>query len=183
MKKQIQVLLVILPIAVLAAVRFDPPQVQPGEWPDMEASTNIVFDAGTVRDDRWTLTFEVAATDVNNAQVEFGVDADGNGTLDANERELAIGWDCGEWIVRDRRGRTMQRVEAASGRRKLEWTLYLDAQRRGRNLVSSVFADENVETYFNPAWNMTRVVVRGTDAANELIRSKIDVNPLVIRIR
>ena len=182
MKNKTLALLVLLPIAAVAAVRFEPPQLPPGEWPDTETSTNLVFDAGTVRDNRWTLTFEVAAADINNAQVEFGVDADGNGALDANERELAVGLDCGEWIVRDRRGRTMQRVEAASGRRQLEWTLYLE-QRRGRKLASNVFASENVETYFNPAWNVARVVVRGANAANELIRSKIDVNLLVIRIR
>lgn len=182
MKGRALALSAILPVASLAAVRFAPPQVPPGGWPDTEASTSLVFDAGAVRDNRWTLTFEVDADGVNNAQVEFGVDADGNGALDANERELAVGWDCGEWVVRDRRGRTVQRVEAASGRRRLEWTLYLDRQRRGRRLASNVFASENVETYFNPAWNVARVVVRGANAADELIRSKIDVNPLVVRM-
>lgn len=183
MKNQVLTILAFLPIVAVAVARFEPPQLPPSEWADCEASTNLVFDAGSVRDNRWTLSFEIDAAGVNNAQVEFGVDTDGNGALDANERELSVGWDCGEWIVRDRRGRTVRRSEAASGRRRLEWTLYLDAQRRGRRLAGNVFAGGNVETFFNPSWNMARVVVRGADAANGLIRSKIDVNPLEIRIR
>jgi len=176
-------MLTFFPIAALAAERFTPPQVSPSEWPDTESSTNLVFDAGSAGENRWDMTFEVDGTAVNNAQVEFGCDADGDGSLSANERELTVGWDCGAWFVRDARAGTTVRVLAESGRRKLEWTLSLGAGRKGRSLRSNVFSVLPAATLFNPDWNLARVVIRGKDAADALVRSRIRVNPLVLRIR
>jgi len=50
-------MLTFFPIAALASERFTPPQVSPSEWPDTEASTNLVFDAGSTGENRWDMTF------------------------------------------------------------------------------------------------------------------------------
>ncbi len=183
MRKVIAILIGLVPVAVLAATRFETVSLERSELPDTEASTNLVFDTGAVRDNRWTLAFEVDATSVNNAQIEFGIDADGDGVLSANECEMSVGWDCGEWVLRDRRSGTMRREADTTGRRRLEWTLHLTSDGLGRRLEGNVFSGGDVATLFNRVWDLARVVVRGTDAANEIVRSVVSVKPLVIRIR
>ena len=181
--KAVLPILAMLPVAAAGAVLFEPPQVAAPSCPDTEASTNLVFDAGAVRDNRWSLVFEVDGTAANNAQIEFGTDSDGNGELGLSEREFAVGWDCGEWFVRDVRGGDVRRMEASAGRSRLEWTLHLKPDKTGRALEGNVFSGGDVATWFNPAWNMSRVAVRGIDAANELVRSQISISPLTVRIR
>ena len=183
MKKTIAKVLGLAPVVVLSAVKFEPTTLARLGWPDTEASTNLAFSAGSMTDNRWTLIFEVDASSANNAQVEFGIDADGDGVLDANECEMSVGWDCGEWVLRDKRGGAMRREADVAGRRCLDWTLHLASDGSGRRLEGNVFAGGDVATLFNRKWNLARIVVRGADAANELVRSGISVKPLVIRIR
>ena len=166
---------------VAATVKFEPPQLPRSDFADTEAATNLAFNTGTVRDGRWTLNFELDALDVNCALAEFGIDANGDGVLAPDETELAIGWDCGEWVLRDRRSGECRRAPCPDGRRRLEWKLCLDEQRRVLSLDGNVFSGGARPTYFNPEWNSARVVVRGTCAANELLRSKISVNPFLVR--
>ena len=182
-KMKVEILLfAMMPVAAWAA-RFAPPQVPPPEFADMEASTNIAFSAGAAKDRRWTLSFELDAADVNNAQIEFGTDCDCDGALGLEECELAIGWDCGEWILCDRRGGETRRSAEEPGRNRLEWTLYLDEERRPHTLRGNVFDGGAQTTYFNPGWNMARLVVRGTNAANEIVRSAISANPFSVSIQ
>ena len=183
MKKAIIILMGFAPAIAFATVKFEPATLPRSGWSDTEASTNLVFNAGSMTDNRWTLTFEVDASSANNAQVEFGIDADGDGVLDANECEMSVGWDCGEWVLRDKRGGAVRREADVTGRRCLDWTLHLASDGSGRRLEGNVFSGGDVTTLFNRKWNLARVVVRGTDAANELVRSGISVKPLVIRIR
>jgi len=46
-----------LPLVALAAARFEAPQMPISDWPDTEASTNLVFDAGSAGENRWDMTF------------------------------------------------------------------------------------------------------------------------------
>lgn len=183
MKRSILMMIGLAPVAVLAATRFEPQTLERSGWPDTEASTNLVFNAGAVTENKWSLTFEVDASSANNAQIEFGVDANGDGVLSPDECEMSVGWDCGEWVLRDFRGGTMRREADATGRRRLEWTLYIAGDGSGRHLEGNIFSGGDAATLFNRAWNLARVVVRGVNASDELIRSKISVNPLVIRIK
>jgi len=86
----------LLPLVALAAAQFESPQMSISDCADTEASTNLVFDAGAVGENRWDMTFEVDGTAVNNAQVEFGCDADGDGSLSSHvitrrSKALSIG--------------------------------------------------------------------------------------------
>ena len=171
-----------LPFAA-AAARLEPPQLSPSPFADSEASTDIVFSAGGENDRRWAFSLEIDADDANNAQVEFGIDRNGDGALSLDEGELAVGWDCGEWFLRDRRGGEMRRSAESPGRRRLEFAIYLDEQRRVRSLRGNVFDGGAQPTYFNPDWNLARVVVHGTNAVNEVVRSSISANAFSVSIQ
>ena len=175
-------ILATMPVAA-AAARLEPPQLPPSPFADTEASTNIVFSTGSANDRRWTFSLEIDADDANNAQVEFGSDRDGDGALSLDEGELAVGWDCGEWFLRDRRGGEMRRSAESPGRRRLEFAIYLDEQRRVRSLRGNVFDGGAQSTYFNPSWDMARVVVRSTNAVNEVVRSSISANAFSVSIQ
>ena len=149
------------------AWRLSLPALPASSWADTEIETNVVFDAGSSADNMLRLSIELNATVSNSVEVVFGIDSDNDGKLGIAEGEFAIGWDSGEWFLRDRRVNDIRRVGASAGRQRLDWTLYLHQDRSIRGLESNVFAPTFLPTYFNAAWNMVRVVVSGTDAANE----------------
>ena len=43
------------------------------------------------------------ATPSNNVQIAFGKDTDADGDLAPEETQVTLGFDCGEWFVRDER--------------------------------------------------------------------------------
>ena len=65
--------------------------------PLAEVETNVVFSTGAATDNKWTLMIERDAAASNSVEVVFGRDADEDGVLGIEERELCVGWDCGEW--------------------------------------------------------------------------------------
>ena len=174
--------LAMLPFAA-AAARLEPPQLPPSPFADTEASTNIAFSTGGANDRRWTFSLEIDADDAVNAQIEFGIDRNGDGALALDEGEAAVGWDCGEWFWRDKRGGESRRSAESPGRRRLEFAIYLDEQRQVRSLRGNVFDGGAQPTYFNPNWNMARVVVRGTNAVNEVVRSSIAANAFSVSVQ
>ena len=161
---------------------FYPPRLPPGAFPDTEASSNFVFSAGTDAERNWILAIEADVSSNNNVQIEFGQDGDGDGYLAVNERELVVGWDCGYWICKDRRGGCESRVAGLPGRRKSVLRLVLD---RDRNVKSETGAFDGVciSNLFNSSWNMARVVVRGDPSANEVVKSVLFPHPFVLRLR
>ena len=166
-----------------AGTRFAPPMLPPSVWADTEASTNLVFDAGAAEDNKFTLTISLANAATNNCvEVAFGIDADGDGTLAPEESELAVGWDCGEWRLRDfRSGTVLQGTGAAA-----TLTLAIDlagADRSARSMEGNVFAGIPAPTFFNPAWNRARVTVRGETAALECIEARAMTVGFFLRFR
>ena len=147
--------------------------------PLAEVETNVFFDAGAATDNKWTLTIERDAAASNCVEVVFGCDANEDGALGIEEGELSVGWDCGEWFWRDRRANAACRVEGTAQR--LDMTLYLNRDREGKSLVSSVFPPVVLPTCFNPDWNLARVVSRGAETIR--VESKISIDALKLRIR
>ena len=168
-------LVALAPGLASAAISLAPPSLPPCAFADTESSSNFVFCTGTGLDRNWILSVEADVTSNNNVQVEFGVDRDGDGALSVDERELTVGWDCGEWVLRDRRG-------DAAGRRKMVLRLVLDEDRSVRS-AASVFRDVDISNLFNPEWNMARVVVRGERPVGEVVKSVLFHHPFVLRLR
>ena len=149
--------------------------------PLAEAETNVVFSAGARGDNIWKLSIELESSVSNCVEVVFGTDANNDGVLGVSEGELCVGWDCGEWFWRDRRSGEVGSVECASGSRRLDWALRLDADRSARSVGGNVFSGVVAPTCFNPDWNIARVVSRG--AENLRVESKVTVDALKLRIR
>ena len=55
-----------------ASLAVPPPP--PPEFADTETSTNMVFDSGSVHQDRFTFALDLFAEAGNNAQIAFGVE-------------------------------------------------------------------------------------------------------------
>ena len=159
------------------------PRLPPSEWADTEVCTNLFFDAGAATDNKFTLAIalENAATN-NSVEVAFGVDADGDGALAQEEAELSVGWDCGEWRLRDFRGGTVLQGDGAT----TALTLAIDLSsknRQARTMEGNVFSGRAAPTFFNPAWDVARVTVRGETAARERIKAQATTVGFFLRIR
>ena len=146
-----------------------------------EAETNVVFSSGAQGDNIWKLSIELESSVSNCVEVVFGTDANNDGVLGVCEGEVCIGWDCGEWFWRDRRSGEVGSVECASGSRRLDWALRLNADRSARSIGGNVFSGMAAPTCFNPDWNLARVVSRGTESLR--VESKVTVDALLLRIR
>ncbi len=71
------------------------------QYADTEVSTNVAFAAWTERMFAFAYELDFNGTPSNNVQVAFGIDADGDMILSPEEERLVVGWDCGEWFVRN----------------------------------------------------------------------------------
>ena len=128
-----------------------------------------------------TLSVELGASVSNCVEVVFGVDTNNDGVLGMDEGEMCIGWDCGEWFWRDRRSGDVERVEGATGYRRLDLILRLDGDRSARSVEGNVFSGEVAPTCFNPDWNISRIVSRGAKTVR--VESNISIDALKLRIR
>ncbi len=149
--------------------------------PLAECETNVVFSLGGAHNNKWILAIELEASVSNCLEVVMGTDSNEDGTLAVNEGELSIGWDCGEWFLRDRHGGEIHRVETPDGTRRLELTMRLNADKTPRFISGNVFSGKPGATCFNPDWNLMRIVSRG--ATTLAVESKMSVDALTVRIR
>ena len=179
MKHLLIVLCLVLTLTVYGSERLSVTDLPMPLRPLAEVETNVVFSTGAATDNKWTLTIERDAAVSNSVEVVFGRDADEDGVLGVEEGELCVGWDCGEWFWRDRRSNAACRVEGTAQR--LDMTLYLNRNREAKSLASSVFPAVVSSTFFNPDWNLARVVSRGAETVN--VESKVSIDALKLRIR
>ena len=168
-----------LSVSALAGARVVVPSLPEAVRPLAEVETNVVFSVGAPRDNLWRLSVELDAAVSNSVEVVFGRDADEDDVLGVEEGELCVGWDCGEWFWRDRRSNAACRVEGTAQR--LDMTLYLNRNREAKSLASSVFPAVVSSTFFNPDWNLARVVSRGAETVH--VESKVSIDALKLRIR
>jgi hypothetical protein len=165
----------------LAAAWVVVPQLPAAVRPLAEVETNVVFSVGMPGDNLWKLSIDLDASTSNCVEVVMGTDADEDGALGIDEGEFSVGWSCGDWFWRDRRGGGTGRIADAEGARRLDWTLRLTEEKTARSVVGNVFSGAVDPTCFNPAWNMIRVVSRG--AVSLRVESKVTVDALKLRVR
>ena len=184
---KLTLLAMLLPLAANAA-RVALPAPAPSPFSDTEAATNGVVCAVDAADNRFSVSLELDAATNNCVLVEFGVDSDGSGTLERGEVEFSVGWDSGEWTYRDLVSGLCESAAAASGRRRLEWTLSLNPDKSPKTLLArdgaaAVFRGTAPATFFNLAWNRVRVVRRGPGQAAEAASFGTSVAPTFIIMR
>ncbi len=181
MKHSLTAVLLALSTSVAAASRMSVDALPEPVRPLAEVETNVAFSVGMPGDNLWRLSIELDASTSNCVEVVIGTDADEDGALGIDEGEFSVGWSCGEWFWRDRRGGGTGRVAGAEVARRLDWTLRLTEEKTARSVVGNVFSGAVDPTCFNPAWNMIRVVSRGTVSLR--VESKVTVDALKLRVR
>ena len=181
MKLAALIIITLLSAASLAAARVVVQSLPEAVRPLAEVETNVVFSVGASRDNLWRLSVELDASVSNCVEVVLGCDADEDGALGIDEGGLSVGWSCGEWFWRDRRGGGAGRIADGEGMRRIDWTLRLAADKSARSVDGNVFSGAVAPTFFNGDWNMLRVVSRG--AGSLRVESKMAVDALRLRIR
>ena len=179
MKFGAAILVTLLALSAFAGTRVLVTSLPEAVRPLAEVETNVLFDAGVATDNKWMLTIERDAAASNSVEVVFGHDANEDGVLGIEEGELLVGWDCGEWLWRDRRANAACRVEGTAQR--LDMTLYFNRDCGAKSLESSIFPPIVSSTCFNPDWNLARVVSRGAETIR--VESKVSIDALTLRIR
>ena len=184
--KSFAALFAIAASGVCVAGLFRIPQLPPSQYADTEAATNSVVCSAAVADNRFRLFLDLDAMTNNCVMVEFGVDRDSSGALERNEIEFSVGWDCGEWVWRDRRGGRAASLVRSAGRRRLEWTLLLKPDKTARRLLAEddgvMFDGAVPSTLYSPEWNLARVVRRGPEPS-VCVSYDMSVFPLTIKLR
>ena len=165
------VLAMLLPLVANAA-KVTLPTPPPSQFADSEAATNGVVCAVGPGHNRFRLSIELDAATNNCVLVEFGVDANDNGTLEREEVEFVVGWDCGEWVYRDSVAGVSESAASPPGRRSLDWVLSFNPDKSPKSLLATdgstaVFQGPAPMTFFNLAWDTVRVVRRGAGTVDE----------------
>lgn len=152
-----------------------------------ETGTNAVVSLVGLDAASLNIIMDVNAGNYSCAMLEFGTDVNGNGVLDRCEVDMAVGWDCGEWVCRDRRRRLVSAASRAPGRRRLDWKLFSN---RGSVIpcrheacdAGLLFQDMPADGLFRADWNLVRLVTRG-GAPVEAVRVWTGRAPFVITVR
>ena len=133
---------------------------QPG-LADSEAVAYASFASTNGCSEKIYLRMDFASAAANNAEVVFGVDADGDGVLSPDEERLLVGWDCGSWKLVDcRRQKEVSSPSVASGPRA-----YLRIMLGGVSTLATIYEDSTrllLNLSFDVTeWNLVKVVSRG----------------------
>ncbi len=128
---------------------------------DTEAVAYAPFAATNGCSEKIYLRMDFAAAAANNAEVVFGVDADGDGVLSPDEERLLVGWDCGSWKLVDcQRQREVSSPSSASGPRA-----YLRIMLGSESTHATIYEDSTrllLNSSFEVTeWNLVKVVSRG----------------------
>ena len=157
MKKLLVVVALAVAVSCGAAQRVWP-QLPDGALPDTEVVTNISLRVNAERLDVFSLKVEVdGAGSESEVLVAIGQDADEDGDLSFEETAFVFGCDCGE--------------------------RYLVNHRSGRAFTGMGDTVAINHRYFDPAWNLAKVVKRGAGAVGETITETVQNQRFYINIR
>ena len=157
MKKLLVVVALAVAVSCGAAQRVWP-QLPDGALPDTEVVTNIPLRVNAERLDVFSLKVEIdGAGTESEVLVAVGHDADEDGDLSFEETAFVFGCDCGErYLVNHRSGRVFT------------------------GMGDTVAINHR---YFDPAWNLAKIVKRGEGAVGETITEIVENKWFSIRIR
>ena len=163
----------------------------PWETVDTEVSTNCPFAVEKANVKHLRIGLDCVGTPSNNVQVAFGRDANTNGVLEVGETGFAVGWDCGEWVLRDSGTNEWYAASVTTNDMK---SLALDLG-IARAKLRRVSATENgevlawevpgglPESLRCAGWDTLRLTVRGIDPPEESVRAQVIVGGFTLSIR
>ena len=157
MKKLLVVVALAVAVSCGAAERVWP-QLPDGALPDTEVVTNIPLRVNAERLDVFSLKLEIdGAGSESEVLVAIGHDADEDGDLSFEETAFVFGSDCGDrYLVNHQTGRVFTGM--------------------GDTVAIS-------HRFFNPAWNLAKVVKRGEGAVGETVTEMVENKTFSIRLR
>ena len=162
----------------------------PWETADTEVSTNCPFAFEKTNVKHLRIGLDCIGTPSNNVQVAFGRDANTNGVLEVSETGFAVGWDCGEWVLRDSGTNEWCAVPVTTNAQKsLAFDLgvarakprRVSAMENGEPLAWDVPEKPPRSLYCNE-WDTLRLTVRGIDPPEESVRAQVVVEGFKISI-
>ena len=191
MKMQVITLCTGLAGTALAAV-LQPEALPRCEFADTEVSTNCPFSFASPFVADFRLTVEFDSTPSNNVQIAFGRDSDADGVLSAGETDMALVWDCGEWLLIGTNALPFAVSPAVStnAHKVLRWDLHLRRKsperlvltENGQSLVPDpVSAPE--PWFYGRDWNMFRLTARGIDDPAESFTVDLNEKGALILLR
>ena len=147
-----------LVLTACAAKTITLPQLPDGALPDTEVVTNIPLRVNAERLDVFSLKLEIdGAGMASEVLVAIGHDADEDGNLSFEETAFVFGSDCGDrYLVNHQTGRVFT------------------------GMGDTVAINHR---FFNPAWNLAKIVKRGEGAVGETITEVVENKRFSIRIR
>ena len=181
-----------VPYAALAA-RVEVPPMPASPYADTEVSTNIAFRLGGECAREVALCF-AGCSPSNCIQVAFGCDADGDGTLGADEAETVYGWRRGrlfaESVVDGVRVEDGGSGGAAAGSFEVRLKLrnggalrrFSATNELGAAVMTSLPASARAWLY-RPGWDMARVTRRGVGVPAEWFSCDSRERVFTIRLR
>ena len=147
-----------LVLTACAAKTIVLPQLPDGALPDTEVTTNILLRVNAERLDVFSLKVEIdGAGTESEVLVAIGHDADEDGDLSFEETAFVFGCDCGE--------------------------RYLVNYQTGHVFTGMGDTVAINHRYFNPSWNLAKIVKRGEGAVGETITEMVENKRFSIRIR
>jgi len=168
------------------AATLDVPRLPAPAFADREVSGDSALPEGLTNGAFRVFRLELAfgATPSNSVQVAFGRDAPpADGLLAAEETDLIVGWDCGEWFLRPRGlvERYVFPAAAPDGAHTLTASVRVDARGVPRSAEfrdgGTAFAFPGlalppVPGWLDPRpWTRMRVTARGAGAPGEAVRA------------
>ena len=156
-KSTVVVLAAWLALSACAATEYAWPQLPEGTLPDTEVSTNVVLHVNAARLQSFRLRLQAESCVSNEVVVAVGCDADGDGDLSFDEAAFAFGCDCGvRYFANYETGAALEGV--------------------GDTLVVG-------RRFFNPTWNLAKVVKRGCGAVGEVVTETVENKSFTLFIK
>jgi len=160
---------------------------------DTEVSTNVPLPTCVGEPHVFGFSLEFAGTASNAVDVAFGVDGDGDGALAPEETRLVVGWDCGEWFMRNEVGGDELIAPAAVIESPQVLGVSMRVGRGGRVSAADIRAGDvpmfvalssAPPTWVHDcSWNLCRVASHGVDAhgTSFLVSSSPDGMRVIVR--
>ena len=156
-KHIVAVLAAWLALGACAAKVYEWPQLPPGAMPNTEVSTNVFLHVNAKSMESFGLSIQVDGGATNEVLVAVGHDTDGDGDLSFGETAFVFGRDCGSGYL------VNYSTESA----------FLD--------IGDSITIERCD--FDPAWNLAKVVKRGSGAFGGTVIETVQNQKFYIRIR
>jgi len=197
MKLNIFAVMLLFSVSLFGVV-VDVSKVPTSSFLDGEFSKDQTFQSNLPAKSR---TFKIEmffnATLTNNVQIAFGKDSvHTDGKLSAEETNLIIGWDCGNWFLRSQGLRTRYDSVVTNfvvGQRTLKASIEIYPSGEPKEIIFNdngqtfSFVDfklqDNVSWFKPDDWSLLRVTTRGADVADEDVKVKFDFAKMVILIQ